>query len=333
MRLISIKFFVLLVLIGFFSPIDLFPRISSRVEGTVIDKDTGQPIEGAEVHLLNIYLTSRPGYGKLFEWEKATDKKGKFKFEVRFSHIKVPQSYYLQCKKKGYISLIPDFYFEYYRDEKFPEMAGVFVMGEGEVKHFVIELEKGGTLKGTILKREASGVSTFSYVGGFLQRKANPNERYLRENHYYNIIDIDTDENGKFEIIGVEPFDDYFIKLVLDGYVDQVIENIKIEKNQSENIEYIIDLTNQTGIEGIIRIGQHFPKGGSILMYKLNTGSLVQSDICGCRLENDGSYICKGINPGTYRIKVTASDENDSYEKEFTVEILEGKTKNFDINL
>lgn len=325
----SIKFLVLLVLTICFFQFSLFSRISSRVEGKVIDKDTGQPIEGAEVHLFNV--APRPNYLRLLEWEKVTDKKGKFMFEV--PSFNIPQSYYIQCKKKGYISLIPDYYFRYKKKEKFPEIAKFFVMGNGEVKHFVIELEKGGTLKGTILKRKPTGVSPFSQVGGFLKRKNNPNENYLQDYKYgYNIAHIDADENGKFEIIGIEPFDDYFIKFVLNGYSDRTIENIKIEKNQSENIEYIIDLTNQTGIEGIIRIGKHLAERGSILMYKINSGSLVYSDICGCRLENDGSYFCKGVNPGTYLMKVTASDENDSYEKEFIVEIIEGKTKNFDIN-
>jgi len=324
------KWLVIISLAAGFLQGPLFPKISSRVQGKVIDKDTKQPIQGAKVQL--IYLWART-FQRIMEadQETFTDKDGKFKFDV-MSFLK-HSAFYVQCEKKGYISLIPSIYLKYRKVEKFPEVAGIFTLQEGQIKHFAIELEKGGGLKGTIYKKEASGISPYSFIGGYLKIITNPDSNLLRDDEYgYNIADIDTDEKGKFEIEGIEPYDDYSIKLLLNGYPAEIIQHIKIEKNVTENIEYVIDLTDPTGMEGVIKIGQTIPESGEVRMQKISGTSLDYTDIGYCRLSKDGRYSCRGLNPGTYRVYVAAYD-SEKHEKEFTVEIVEGTTKMFNINL
>ncbi|MCX6580273.1 MAG: hypothetical protein NT166_08815 [Candidatus Aminicenantes bacterium] len=327
------KWFVIISLVAGFFQLPLYPKISSRVQGKVIDKDTKQPIQGAKVELIYLWANN---YSREMNWDKEilTDKNGKFKFDLQFSFYPISKfAFYLQCENKGYISLIPPIYFKYRKDEKFPEVAGVFTLEEGQIKHFAIELEKGGGLKGTIYKKEASGISPYSYIGGYLKRITNPDVNVLREDEYgYNIADIDTDEKGKFEIEGIEPYDDYSIKLLLNGYPAEIIQHIKIEKNVTENMEHVIDLTDPTGMEGLIKIGQTIPENGEVRMQKISGTSLAYTDIGYCRLSKDGSYSCRGLNPGTYRVYVAAYD-SEKHEKEFTVEIVEGTTKVFNINL
>ncbi len=333
----AMKWFVLISLVAGFFQCPLFPKISSRVQGKVIDKDTKQPIQGAKVQL--IYLWISPNYSRERNWDKEilTDKNGNFKFDLQFSFYPISKfAFYLQCEKKGYISLIPSIYLKYRKDEKFPEVAGVFTLEEGKIKHFAIELEKGGGLKGTIYKREASGISPFSNVSGYLERKANPNISLLRdEKDGYSIASIYTDDNGKFEIDGIEPFDDYYILLLGDGYNIPYIEGIKIDKNITENFEYVIDLTDQTGIEGFIKIGQDFAEGGLVAFYKNNIDetSLTKKDRGGSAISETGYYSLKGINPGTYRMYVFASYKLKQYRKDFVIEIVEGTTKVFNIDL
>ncbi|MDQ1353671.1 MAG: CarboxypepD reg-like domain [Acidobacteriota bacterium] len=324
------KWLVIISLAAGFFQLPLYPKISSRVQGKVIDKDTKQPIQGAKVQL--IYLWART-FQRVMDpdQETFTDKDGKFKFDVR-SYIK-HSAFYLQCEKTGYISLIPSFYFEYRKDEKFREVAGVFRLQEGQIKHFAIELEKGGGLKGTIYKKEASGISPFSYLGGYLKRRTNPDSNLLQDDEYgYYIASINTDKNGNFEITGIEPYDDYSIKFVLTEHPFEVIQHVKIEKNIIENIEYVIDLTDQTGIEGIIKIGQDIAEKGEVWIRNISKSSLDQADICNSDISKDGRYSCKGVNPGTYRVYVIAFNSVKS-EKEFIVEIVEGTTKVFNIIL
>ena len=328
------KWLVIISLVAGFFQWPLYPKISSRVQGKVIDKDTKQPIQGAKVEL--IYLTSGTTQ-RLREpdQETLTDKNGKFKFDVRY-FIR-GTDFYLQCQKKGYISLIPDYYFRYFIKEKFQEIVGVFTLQEGQVKHFAIDLEKGGGLKGTIYKKEPSGISPYSYLGGYLKRRTDPDVNLLIDDKIdYNIADIDTDENGKFEIDGIEPYDDYYITLFGGGYNIPNIEGIKIEKNITENFEFVIDLTDQTGIEGFIKIGQEFARDGLVLMWKYSSSKipLEEKDSGGCKISYNGHYFCKGLNPGTYVLKFSAVTEN-GVEKtgEYMVEIISGTTKLFNINL
>jgi hypothetical protein len=267
--------------------------------------------------------------------ETLTDQKGKFKFDVR--HLIGMADFYLQCEKKGHISLIPDYYFNHFIKEKFQEMAGVFTLQEGQVKHFAIELEKGGGLKGTIYKKEASGISPFCDIGGFLEKKNNPDATFLKDSDFgYNIALIKTDENGKFEIEGIEPYDDYNIFLFKNGYNIPDIEGIKIEKNKSESFEYVFDLTDQTGIEGFIKIGQDFASYGLVWMYKYSTSkTTLDENVSGsCDVSQNGYYFCKGLNPGTYILRISVHTV-DGLKKtgEYMVEIISGSTKVFNINL
>lgn len=315
--------------------LSLFPKISSRVQGQVIDKDTKLPIQGAKIQLIFLSISDKYQRNRELDMETITDQNGKFKFDL--SYIWRSSAYYLQCEKKGYISLIPDYYFRHYIQEKFPEMTGVFILQEGQIKHFVIELEKGGGLKGTIYKKEASGISPYSNVSGILERKNNPNISVLRDEKYsYEIATLHADENGKFEIEGVEPYDDYYILLQGDGYNIPFIEGIKIEKNVTENIEHIIDLTDQTGIEGFIKIGQDFVSYGYVLMYRCDTFKtpLIKKDYGGCKISNNGYYSCKGLNSGTYLLKYNVNSK-DGVQRigEYEVEVISGTTKTFNINL
>jgi len=327
------KWLVIISLAAGFFQWPLFPKISSRVQGKVIDKDTKQPIQGAKVQLIYLWANN---YSREMNWDKEilTDKNGKFKFDLQFTFYPISKfAFYLQCENKGYISLIPPIYFKYRKDEKFPEVAGVFTLVEGQIKHFAIELEKGGGLKGTIYKKEASGISPYSYISLYLKRITNPDSNLLRDDEYgYYIASINTDKNGNFEITGIEPYHDYSIKFVLTEHPFGVIQHVKIEKNIIENIEYVIDLTDQTGIEGIIKIGQDIAEKGEVWIRNISKSTLDQTDICNSDISKDGRYSCKGVNPGTYRVYVIAFNSVKS-EKEFVVEIVEGTTKVFNIIL
>jgi hypothetical protein len=328
------KWLVIIILVAGFFQWPLFPKISSRVQGKVIDKDTKQPIQGAKVQLIYLWAGSTKRIREP-DQETLTDQKGKFKFDVKY--LRGLADFYLKCEKKGYISLIPSYYERYGKDEKFLEITKLFTLEEGQIKHFAIELEKGGGIKGTIYKKEASGISPFSDISGFIGRNTNPDVNFLKDDaDCYDIAHIKADENGKFEIDGIEPYDDYYIIFLKNGYKIPDIKGIKIEKNITESFEYVIDLTDQTGIEGYIKIGQDFASYGLVWMYKYNPYKtpLTENDSGVCNVSKNGYYFCKGLNPGTYILRISIHTE-DGLKKtgEYMVEIISGSTKLFNINL
>jgi hypothetical protein len=311
--------------------VNISAKISSRIEGIVSDKDTGEPIEGAKIILYSGSLSRANIFIRLMQWETATDSKGYYKFEI---NIPARGKWYLKCSKKGYIPFMPEHYYAYGKNELLPDIYRVFSLNEGLIKHFKIELEKGGTLKGKVFKKEVSGITPFSFVGGFLERKSNPDEDLLEERKSgYEMAHIKADENGEFEIKSILPYDNYYVIFVIENYVNEIVENVRIRKNESEVIEITIDLTNQTGIEGVIKIGENSAEGGRVLLIKDGLSSkITQKDGCVSIPDKNGNYSCQGLNPGIYRMYISTNVGDIEYEKDIIVEIKEGVTKILNID-
>lgn len=333
----AIKLLILVVFIVVLFQANMDAKISSRVEGVVTDKDTGIPIEGAKVTLHIGYM--RTDYfvtNREIEWETVTNSKGYFRFNIGIPLTRVNE-FYVQCSKKDYIPSIPELYKAYSKPEFVKENFRVFKLNEGQIKHLKIELEKGGILKGKIFKKEPSGITPLSYAGGFLKRKSNPDEKRLEEAiSGYKIEHIDADEKGEFEIHSIEPYDNYYITFVLNGYPLIDVSDIKVNKYTTEMVEIILDLTDQTGIEGIITVGALPAKSGYIYIIRdVPISQLKKNDISSFDIyENNinGKYSCKGLNPGVYRMSVHVSNGNVRYDKDFIIEIEKGITKVFNID-
>jgi hypothetical protein len=325
----KIKPFVFVVLfLGIFQ-FNLFSLLTSRVEGTVVDKDTGAPIEGVTITL----HTRTPGgsYVRLGQRDTLTDKRGYFKFKI---NPKLTVFYFIECSKRGYVSFPPIYYLEYGKDEYYADLLQMFQVQEGEIKHLRVELEKGGTLKGTFYKKDLSGISPFSHASGLLIRESVPDMERLRDERSFIIFHIEADENGKFMIEGIEPFDQYSIRIFPRVYVSQEIENIVVRKNQVEEIEYTFDMTDQTGIEGSVKVNGQPPQLGHIYILNLTQESLKTFGGATTRIENDGHFVYKGMPPGKYRLTASGFDKDrNRFSGEYFVEISANQTKVININL
>ena len=75
-----IKVIILFFLVIGFCQFRVFPEISSRIEGEIVDKDTGLPIKGAWV---NLFDCNNPIFKNFCDsyMEQETDSKGVFKFD------------------------------------------------------------------------------------------------------------------------------------------------------------------------------------------------------------------------------------------------------------
>jgi hypothetical protein len=322
----SIKKICYLVLIFLFlivgSDFHIFALITSRVEGIVTDIDTGLAIADVEVHLVLDYgIEPR-------KWRTKTDRNGYFKFD----HQIYADGYYIQCYKKGYIPFLPEYY-RSVKDELFAKIFRVFDLKEGQIKHIRIKLERGGTLKGVLYKKELSGVTIFKNVSMFLGRKKDADE-YVFPGHVKELgnIEVKTNEKGEFEMTGLEPSDEYFIEFLEIGYRYPTFRNIKIRKNEVTNIDFTVDFTDQTGIKGVIKINGEIPQIGSVYLKIItnNNSDLLWS--CRSYINDIGEYSCFGLLPGKYEMDINLYYSEGKVTKRLIVEIEQGKTKTLDLN-
>jgi len=306
--------------------VNLVPLISSRVDGTVLDKETRQPIAGVKVKLVT---GPRTMFEELSE-ETVTDRKGYFKFDLSF---KLPITAYLQCEKEGYIPLIPEYYLMHAKEELFDKVVNLFEIHQGKIKRSIITLEKGGTLKGKVFKRDSNGISPYAYFGGSLLRSTNPDVNLIIENKNYYVAYFSTNANGEFEIKGIEPYGDYYIQFFPKGYPSEVVRNISINRNDNPVFECTIDLTDQTGIKGTVFLGQKPVDWARVMIRMSNKTNLDDKDGAFDDADKNGNYSCLGINPGRYTVIVQTSYEENKYENKFIVDILQGVTKIMNIVL
>jgi hypothetical protein len=268
------KFISFLLLISLLIPLNLFSRISSRVEGTITDEETGQPVAGAYVGLFHCSIKGiHLNYGLMAPNDKApneyieTNAKGYFRFDDLHE-----SEYFLAVFKEGYAAVGP---FYYKKPGPFEDPVGYaktsqierFHLKEGQIKHFKIQMEKEAILKVNVLRKTFEGIEPIDEFdvtikhSDFLEKfkeniKPGSNENpYLRK--YKSVIDsafekkyIQTDEG--FQTI-------YFkkgtanLKIYFDGYPPKTFEGIQLEKGKVKLIEYVVDFTKAPVVYGVIK--------------------------------------------------------------------------------
>ena len=268
MRLIKCTSF--LILISLIVPLNLFSWISSRVEGTIVDEETGQPIAGAYVGLFHCsvkgihlnYTLESPDNKSSCEYIQTNDK-GYFKFDDLHE-----SDYFLAVFKEGYAAFGPFFY---KKPDLFEETSGYakssqierFYLKEGQIKHFKIQMEKEAILKVNVLRKTFEGIEPIDEFditvqhSDFLEKLESNIKSDLNESPIVKINDkafegryIQTDEG--FQTI-------YFkkgtvnIEIYPNGYPPKTFENIQLKKGEVKLVEWVVDFTKPPVIYGIIK--------------------------------------------------------------------------------
>jgi hypothetical protein len=321
-----IKFFVLVILVLSLFQFNLYSLITSRVEGTVIDKDTGLKIVGASITL----YCSDTDLRHFFNWKTQTDNNGYFRFEIE----EITGTFYVQCSKYGYISFLPEYYRRNIKQEYVEEVFHLFNLQEGQIKHLKIALEKGGTLTCDFFVKDSSGTSVLKDAGVFLCRLRDLNDNHLVETNNFNVKYVKLDENGKIRIDGIEPSNKYYISLIPNGYYKQTIENISIVKNETRNISYTLDCTDKATVEGYLTINDQLVYSGSASIKNPEKDKFGKYSFCTYKLRNEKFYTLKGIPPGKYRLSAGGVIKgNIIKDKEISIELKAGETKVFNFDL
>jgi hypothetical protein len=254
-------------------PLHLFSWISSRVEGTIVDEETGQPIVSAHVGLFRckihgIFLR----YTSLFNIKAGsryieTNKKGYFRFDdLRESE------YFLAVFKDGYAAVGP---FYYKKPGPFEDSTGHtrtleierFHLQEGQIKHFKIQMEKESILKVNVLRKTFEGIEAIDEFHVSIKHSdfvdkveesitpiSNKNpvlKRYQPETNTLYAKKYIPTEKG-FQSINFKK-GTVNIEISPNGYPPKKFENIQLEKGEIKIVEYVVDFTRPPVVYGIIK--------------------------------------------------------------------------------
>ncbi len=162
------RFCMLWVLMMVLFPVKGYSLITSRIEGTVEDKNTGEPINGAFVVLLRSanFSTYFESYMVMLSRDK-----GNFKFELWEKG-----SYLISVFRDGYADFGPIFESQYMEDRTkgfgrggFGVVSKSFEPGKitiegGEIKYAKIKLKKESVIEIKFNRKTPKGIEPLSYL-------------------------------------------------------------------------------------------------------------------------------------------------------------------------
>jgi hypothetical protein len=313
-----IKFTAFLILISLVIPLNLFSWISSRIEGTIVDEETGAPIINA---LVSLYMCKSDGDREYYTEEidnvpdnrVETDRNGKFVF----NDLKNGE-YFLQVFKEGYAAVGPRVNYDWiyegigrlgirlnyqymgnWSHDK-PGEIKRFLLKEGQIKHLSIKLEKEAILLVKLFEKTTAGTTPRDF------RIEAKHSEYV-DKLYGNSID------GEFKskYLGEGKIN---LRIIIEaGYHDFFVDNIELKKGTTTTIERTCDYTIGQGIFGVITnklTGQ--PIVISICIQK----SDYSSNLFCTSTDKSGKFRIGGLDPGKYFLDIDYSDL--VYEYEYT---------------
>ena len=300
--------------------VQLFPLITSRVEGRVFDKETDNPIIGASAYLISY---EGPGKTSFRTRETQTDKNGKFVFDdVRQGR------YFVEIYKEGYSTFCPLYLLNEDHDQ---DKFQVFPISEGEVKHLVIKMEKGGGLKITIYKKDATGLSVYPdcriEIGKYSQIQDG------KTSSRYSIGQFETDENGICMIDGLIPGEKYCLLIMEEGF-PFLRKDVLIKRGEMIEESHIFDFADITGISGKITFSKKSVElpvlYATVALFDINSNVRITE----LYVTDQSEYFIKNVIPGKYKFHAIAVYDDDSEVcKDIIVTIESGKTSQVDLDL
>ncbi|HLP44878.1 MAG TPA: carboxypeptidase-like regulatory domain-containing protein [Candidatus Kapabacteria bacterium] len=305
---------ILVVIIGL-CRLNLFSLITSRIEGTVADEETGLPIEGAEVYLVHDerieweIIREKEDYP--YEWEQKTSKNGYFRYDNL-----IQSEYFIWIYKEGYATVGP-FQKELVDQAKAedredtrtihsikPGTPGLIHLNEGEIKHFKIKLTREAvvevhyimkttkgegplpplfysTIKGD--KIALSNIEAILYISVLNQRKIYPSKKDIGLVQFNNL--------GGGALVKVE--------VMASGYPHKTYE-VQLEKGKTSIVNHILDYSVGPVIHGVIKdktTGEFMDFESVALTDSINNHILTETN-------DKGEYWLGGFQSGYVTVRV-----------------------------
>ncbi len=316
MRLLRVWAILLLVMLG--SQGHLFSLITSRIEGIVLDKASGEPVEGAYVILYRgieyFYL----------EDPIKTDAKGHFKFPGLKALIR-DKKYAVAIIKRGYAQVGPDhIVLERLLENGVPsnsvelpaDYPGFFYMKQGQVKFLEIKLEKESVLEVSYYRKTHKGLEPLfasNTSGGLTARDSGA----LIRAHWNGNKDIYTGLSGDRE---------YVLEVLPKGY-PRFERTFYLAKGETKKTDVVMDFTVGQTLYGMISYRESGKPAWNVYI-SIDDGK-------GTHLrtytDENGEFWLGGFEPGGYVISWYHGTSEK--EAEAIVNVKASEIKRFDISL
>lgn len=305
------KVWCLLVLAAVLLPVKGFTEVTSRIQGTVKDFNTGEPIGGATLILLysSNYSTS---FYKRYEW--FTDDKGYFRFSLLKKGF-----YYLCIYKNGYADFGPFFEYQFkeaanssydtstFTVERSSNENEKIVLKEGEIKHVEIKLKKEAIIEIKFNRKTMNGIEpvTSEIFPGVVDPQILTN--FSADISFVDYKNKTIWSDAAKKDVGIMVFKrlppGYKVRVYVyaDGYPDEFY-NVTLEEGKKHVIDHLLDFTTGQVVYGIItdkNTGKPL-NGVRVSIYNID----VEEQSVAYTTDATGKYWLGGFIPGKYMMNV-----------------------------
>jgi len=304
---------------------NLYSLITSRIEGVVKDKDTGEPLRGVCIELFECNF--RAGLCKDCcdsAGSEITDKNGYFKFDylskaeyfmfiVRRDYLpygsidKTAFRYMLGGAKSEYLgdfawmyksSLSP--FFKNYNHKR------TFVLKEGEIKHFEIKLEKAAQLEVNLKIKTKDGIRD---VNSF-----DDDASYALYGKEINDVPNKWSMDFSAGHVIKNPYLSRCLKAYglvtatvrTKGFFDIKVGEVNLQKGVKSKIEYTFDFTKGPLIHGIVNVmNDNIKSLAAVTIIKKKTMEILPNERSFSKSRNFGEeFWYGGLEPGEYEVTI-----------------------------
>ena len=288
MRRNSIVLVLYLVIISvIIIPKNLLATISSQIDGLVVDKRTGKPIEGVKV---KVFYFKRKIKKEGFYYDKTvTDKDGKFEVFL---------------EREGYYLLM------YY-----PPSPYAMCNSDEEFKKNLIKVERGKRIK-IIRKFERGGKLILEVRDkGTGERVDDIEVDFARFGYEYVHYHFKVRKKGKGIFMNDQLYKGrYKIAVLRESYWMKAKE-FEIDYGEEKRIRVYFNSKSKTGIEGRIICKE---SGEGLKFSGVGIARLNSDETMGVLTDDKGNFIIKDIPFGEYKVYTSIEDKegNKEYDEE-----------------
>jgi len=303
-----------------------FAERGARIEGRVLDSVTRAPIEDVEVSLAWVGPLPRGGGGR----PTKTDDRGRFTFE------KIQGKVSLTCRKNGYVTSPPTYYWQLPLDRapsraEMERALGIVTASAGQVLRLEILLVRGGRLAGRVVFRTPEGIAFPSLL---LDKDPEPSDVRLVGHGSFSVASsAPSAPDGSFNFPDLPPSTAYHLIALLDGYPKAVFGGITATAGRTSHIGRVVDRTDPTGVAGVIRFRGVPVRGGTVVLRSLPA----RTPECFDKLVRTGDFSCRGVKPGSYELYISTwnpkGPDAKVYARSLTVVLKPGVTIRKDVDL
>lgn len=310
-----LKIFLMLLLIIGLCQVNLFSLITSRIEGTVLDEETGLPIEGAEVYLVHDedieWEMIREKEFQPYQWEQKTGKNGYFKYDNLIHSV-----YFIWIYKEGYATVGP-FQKELVDQAKAvdredirtihgikPGTPGLIYLNEGEIKHYKIKLAREAVVEIHYIMKTTKGEGPlppmfYSSIKGDKIALSNMSALLHSNDPDIPVIYPSKKDVGLVQFNNLEGGGFAKVEVMAKGYPHKTYE-IQLENGKTSIINHILDYSVGPVIYGVIKdkiTGEFMDFDMVALTDSANKEILTATN-------DKGEYWLGGFQPGNVTVEI-----------------------------